>query len=92
MTLMEAFYLKSDVIRVQVTNCETQKAIAKAGIVDCGIVTIQIYHGLIRGLFGKEMEVSVKHTKNLNKGDDCCEVVICTQTHHGANSRYGSDE
>ncbi len=66
-------------ITVQVTDCENQKAIAKAGIADCGIVTVQTYQGLMRGLFGKEMGVSVQHTKNLNRGDDCCEVVISRQ-------------
>ncbi len=65
-----------DTITVQVTDCENQKAIAKAGIADCGIVTVQTYQGLMRGLFGKEMGVFVQHTKNLNQGDDCCEVVI----------------
>jgi predicted hydrocarbon binding protein len=68
--------VKSDIITIRVTDCETQKAIAKAGIADCGIVTVQTYQGLMRGLFGKEMDVSVQHTKNLNQGDDCCEVVI----------------
>ena len=63
-------------ITVQVTDCENQKAIAKAGIADCGIVTVETYLGLMRGLFGKEMDVLVEHTKNLNRGDDCCEVVI----------------
>jgi hypothetical protein len=66
-------------ITVRVTDCENQKAIAKAGIADCGIVTVQTYQGLMRGLFGKEMGVSVQHTKNLNQGDDCCEVVISRQ-------------
>jgi hypothetical protein len=68
--------VKSDSITIRVTDCETQKAIAKAGIADCGIVTVQTYQGLMRGLFGKEMDVVVQHTKNLNQGDDCCEVVI----------------
>jgi hypothetical protein len=71
----------SDTITVRVTDCETQKAIAKAGIADCGIVTVQTYQGLIRGLFGKEMNVVVQHTKNLNQGDDCCEVIISRGTH-----------
>ncbi len=65
-----------DTITVQVTDCENQKAIAKAGIADCGIVTVQTYQELMKGLFGKEMGVFVEHTKNLNQGDDCCEVVI----------------
>ena len=68
--------VKSDSIMIRVTDCEIQKAIAKAGIADCGIVTVQTYQGMMRGLFGKEMDVSVQHTKNLNQGDDCCEVVI----------------
>ena len=68
--------VKSDIITIRVTDCETQKVIAKAGIADCGIVTVQTYQGLMRGLFGKEMDVVVQHTKNLNQGDDCCEVVI----------------
>lgn len=74
-------FVESGTITVQVTDCETQKAIAKAGIADCGIVTVQTYQGLMRGLFGKEMDVLVRHTKNLNQGDDCCEVVISKQTH-----------
>jgi hypothetical protein len=73
-------FVESDIITVQVTDCETQKAIAKAGIADCGIVTVHTYQGLMRGLFGKEMAVLVRHTKNLNQGDDCCEVVISKQT------------
>jgi hypothetical protein len=73
--------VRSDVITIRVTDCETQKAIAKAGIADCGIVTVQTYQGLMRGLFGKEVDVSVKHTKNLNQGDDCCEVVISKHPH-----------
>ena len=74
-------YVESDTITVQVTDCEGQKAIAKAGIADCGIVTVQTYQGLMRGLFGKEMGVLVRHTKNLNQGDDCCEVVISRTIH-----------
>jgi len=69
-------FVNSDIITIRVTDCETQKAIAKAGIADCGIVTVQTYQGLMNGLFGKEMDVSVQHVKNLNQGDDCCEVVI----------------
>ncbi len=65
-----------DSITVRVTDCENQKAIAKAGIADCGIVTVETYLGLMRGLFGKEMDTLVQHTKNVNRGDDCCEVVI----------------
>ena len=63
-------------ITVRVTECEVQKAIAKAGVADCGIATIASYKGVARGLFGKEVEISVEHTKNLNQGDPCCEVVI----------------
>ena len=74
-------FVKSDSITIRVTDCEAQKAIAKAGIADCGIVTVQTYQGLMRGLFGKEMDVSVQHTKNLNQGDDCCEVVISRTIH-----------
>jgi predicted hydrocarbon binding protein len=74
-------FVESDKITIQVTDCENQKAIAKAGIADCGIVTVQTYHGLMRGLFGKEMDVLVQHTKNLNQGDDCCEVVISRKAH-----------
>lgn len=69
-------FVESDIITIRVTDCETQKAIAKAGIADCGIVTVQTYQGLMRGLYGREMNVFVQHTKNLNQGDDCCEVVI----------------
>jgi hypothetical protein len=73
--------VKSNIITIRVTDCETQKAIAKPGIADCGIVTVQTYQGLMRGLFGKEMDVFVRHTKNLNRGDDCCEVVISKTIH-----------
>ena len=72
--------VESDKITIRITDCETQKAIAKAGIADCGIVTVQAYQGYIWGLFGKDQEVSVQHTKNLNQGDDCCEVVISMKT------------
>jgi hypothetical protein len=72
--------VEPDTITVRVTDCETQKAIAKAGIADCGIVTVQTYEGMIRGLFGKEMGVSVQHTKNLNQGDTCCEVILSRKT------------
>ena len=63
-------------IVVRITDCETQKAIAKAGVADCGIVTIQTYEGIISGLFNGDISVHVAHTKNLNHGDDCCEVII----------------
>jgi len=68
--------LENDRIVVRVTDCETQKAIAKANIADCGIVTIHTYQGLVRGLFDKDVDVEVEHTQNLNHGDSCCEVVI----------------
>jgi hypothetical protein len=70
--------VNSDTITVRVTDCETQRAIAKAGVADCGIVTVQTYQELIRGLFGKDMGVTVEHTKNLNRGNECCEVVVKT--------------
>lgn len=63
-------------ITIQVTDCEVQKAIAKAGVADCGIATVHTYEGLVRGLFGKAVNANVKHTKNLNRGDECCEVVV----------------
>ena len=63
-------------IRVRVTDCDIQKGIAKAGIADCGIVTVETYTGMARGLFGKDTDIQVIHAKNLNHGDDCCEVVI----------------
>jgi hypothetical protein len=68
--------VESDTITVRVTDCETQRAIAKAGVADCGIVTVQSYQELIRGIFDKDMGVTVEHTKNLNRGDECCEVVV----------------
>jgi hypothetical protein len=68
--------LSGDQITVRITDCETQKAIAKAGVADCGIVTIQSYEGIIGGLFGGDIPVHVAHTKNLNHGDECCEVII----------------
>jgi hypothetical protein len=73
--------VETDTITVQVTDCENQRAIAKAGIADCGIATVYAYQGLIKGLFGREMGVVVQHTKNLNQGDDCCEVVVSRQIH-----------
>ncbi|NNL80184.1 MAG: hypothetical protein HKO67_06830 [Flavobacteriaceae bacterium] len=69
-------------ITVRAKDCEIQKAIAKAGIADCGIVTKQTYQGIAAGLFGKEFIVSVEHTKNLNHGDECCEVVISRPGSH----------
>ena len=63
-------------ITVKAKDCEIQKAIANAGIADCGIVTIQTYQGIAAGLFGNEFNISVEHTQNLNHGDECCEVVI----------------
>jgi hypothetical protein len=72
--------IKDEIITVQTADCEVQKAIAKAGIADCGIATVHTYQGLVRGLFGKEMNVLVRHKKNLNQGDDCCEVVVSKQT------------
>lgn len=68
--------LEGDRLFVRVTDCETQKAIAKANIADCGIVTVYTYQGLARGLFDKEVEVDVQHLQNLNHGDPCCEVVV----------------
>jgi hypothetical protein len=75
-----------DALVVRVTDCDTQKAIAKAGIADCGIATIESYRGVARGLFGKDADISVEHTKNLNHGDDCCEVVINLTTSKVAQS------
>jgi hypothetical protein len=66
----------ADRVIIRTNDCETQKAIAKAGVADCGIVTVQTYEGIINGLFEKSIQVGVVHTKNLNHGDDCCEVVI----------------
>ncbi len=71
--------LEDDKIIVRVTDCETQKAIAKAGIADCGIVTKVTYEGIVKALFGTDFNVTVEHTKNLNHGDECCEVVITTK-------------
>lgn len=68
--------VENNKITVRVTDCETQKMIAKAGIADCGIVTVQTYQGIFRGLFGKDKKVLVEHRKNLNRGDDFCEVIV----------------
>jgi hypothetical protein len=68
--------MEGNVIIVRVTDCDIQKAVAKAGIVDCGIATVETYKGMAHGLFGKETDIVVRHTKNLNHGDDCCEVMI----------------
>ena len=67
---------QEDRITITVTDCDMQKAIAKAGIADCGIATIATYEGLARGLFGRDFAVTVDHTRNLNHGDGVCEVVI----------------
>jgi hypothetical protein len=48
-----------DTIMVRVTDCETQRTIAKAGAADCGIVPVQSYQELIRGIFDKDMGVTV---------------------------------
>lgn len=68
--------LEGDRIVVRVTDCETQKAIAKAGVADCGIVTEVTYKGLANALFGNDIAIDVERTKNLNHGDSCCEVII----------------
>ncbi len=68
--------IDNDEITIRVSECEVQKAIAKAGIADCGIVTVETYEGIARGLFGKDTRIHVQHTKNLNQGDECCEVVV----------------
>jgi hypothetical protein len=68
--------MEGNVIIVRVTDCDIQKAAAKAGIVDCGIATVETYKGMAHGLFGKETDIVVRHTKDLNHGDDCCEVMI----------------
>ena len=68
--------IDSDRIIVAVTDCETQKMIAKAGVADCGIATIQTYEGIIRGLFSGTVSAKIEHTKNLNHGDECCEVIV----------------
>ena len=68
--------IEGNAIIVRVTDCDIQKAIAKAGIADCGIVTVETYKGMAHGVFGKETDIVVRHTRNLNHGDDCCEVII----------------
>ena len=68
--------IKENSVVVRATECETQKAIAKAGIADCGIVTVETYRNIVKGLFNNEIEIDVVHAKNLNQGDECCEVII----------------
>ncbi len=68
--------INGDRIIFRITDCETQRAIAKAGVADCGIVTVQTYEGITSGLFDKQITINVEHTKNLNHGADCCEIVI----------------
>jgi hypothetical protein len=68
--------IDGDRIIVTVTDCETQKMIAKAWVADCGIATIHTYEGIIRGLFAGTASAKIEHTKNLNHGDECCEVII----------------
>jgi hypothetical protein len=68
--------VNSNRIVIHTTDCETQKAIAKAGLADCGIATVQSYEGIISGLFDKNINVSVAHTKNLNHGAEYCEIII----------------
>jgi hypothetical protein len=58
-------FVESETITIRVTDCEAQKAIAKAGIADCGIVTVQTYQGLMRGLYGREIDVIVQHTQKI---------------------------
>jgi hypothetical protein len=48
----------------------------KARIADYGIATIESITALTRGVFGKETEINVRHTKNRNHGDDCCKLVV----------------
>lgn len=69
-------FLQGNTITVRVTDCETQRMIAKAGVADCGIVTVQSYEQLAQGLYARSIVVEVQHVKNLNRGDDCCEVII----------------
>lgn len=66
-------------IVVRVTDCETQKAIAKAGVADCGIVTDVTYRGIAKALYGDDIKINVEHTKNLNHGDECCELIITAE-------------
>lgn len=68
--------IDGDRIIVTIKDCETQKMIAKAGVADCGIATIQTYGGIIRGLFSGSVTATIEHTKNLNHGDECCEVIV----------------
>lgn len=68
--------VNGDQVVIRITDCETQKAIAKAGVADCGIATIQTYEGIIKGLFDGKVKVRAAHTKNLNHGDECCEIVV----------------
>jgi hypothetical protein len=89
-SFLDAFDIFSKVIKIEgrkvsiedgklifrITDCETQKAIAKAGVADCGIATVQSYQGMIAGLFNNEIAVDVAHTKNLNHGAEYCEVVV----------------
>lgn len=76
--------LEDERIIVRVTECETQKAIAKANVADCGIVTVYSYQGLAKGLFNKEIDIEVQHTQNLNHGDPCCEVIISKKNQAGS--------
>lgn len=89
-SFLEAMEIFSRVLRIEgrkitvegeriifrITDCETQRAIAKAGVADCGIVTVETYQGITAGLFGDDVKVDVAHTKNLNHGDECCEVIV----------------
>jgi len=68
--------LNGNQIIFRIRDCETQKAIAKAGVADCGIVTVQTYEGITNGLFDKQVSIDVTHTKNLNHGDECCEIIV----------------
>jgi hypothetical protein len=68
--------VEGNTVTLKVKDCETQRMIAKAGVADCGIATVQSNMGIIRGLFGKDAKANIRHVKNLNHGDDCCEVRI----------------
>lgn len=68
--------VKDGVITVRVTDCEMRRMIVKAGVAECGIATTATYQSMAEGIFGKDVGITVEHTKNLDRGDDICEVCI----------------
>lgn len=70
------FTVKNDEIIMRASECEIQKAVAAAGIADCGILTQIVLQHLAKGLFGKEINFTVEQLKKMPDGDPYCEALI----------------